>query len=243
MIRLCLTVMALAVVAEPARAAASAFDYSRSEFIVVSGGPALRKWEDLRRGNEQHDRWWGNFIRAARIRIQQIRRAHGPEARITWLVYRPAYAMRIPEDAARNADQPASFGKIESVRDAYNLKLVYFSSGADIITYLNSRPRRSIVNFEYFGHSNRDCFMFDYSAEISGASVAFLHETQLKQIRGSSFNPRATIRSWGCYTGQSFSRNWKKAVGIPMDGVDGKTDYSVIIDHVSLPRANGKWVR
>lgn len=243
MIRLTVAVMAVIALAEPGRAAGAAYDYARSEFIIVSGGPALRKWEDMRRSNEQHDRWWGNFIRSARIRIQQIRRAHGPEARITWLVYRPAYAMRIPEDAARNADQAASFGKIESVRDAYNLKLVYFNSGGDVITYLNSRPRRSIVNFEYFGHSNRDCFMFDYSAEISAASVAFLHKTQLKQIRGSSFHPHATVRSWGCYTGQNFSRQWKKAVGIPMDGVDGKTDYSVIIDHVSLPKANGPWVR
>lgn len=227
----------------PSQAQGQEFDYADSEFIIVSGGPALRKWEDLRRANDQHDRWWGNFIRAARIRIQQIRRAHGPLARITWLVYRPAYEIRVPEDAARNADQPASFSKIESVRDVYDLKLVYFSSGDDVITYLNSRPRRSIVNFEYFGHSNLSCFMFDYSAEISGVSVAYLHETQLKRIRGSVFSPKATVRSWGCFTGKSFSRSWKKAIGVPMEGALGKTDYSVIIDHVSLPVANEGWTR
>jgi hypothetical protein len=37
------------------------------------------------------------------------------------------------------------------------------------------------------------------------------------------------------------SRYWKKATGVPLEGVVGKTDYSVIIDHVSLPRANGYW--
>jgi hypothetical protein len=242
-VRLSVVLAAWLTLAAPGRAQGAGLDYGRSEFIIVSGGPALRKWEDLRRGNEQHDRWWGNFIRSARIRIQQIRRAHGPGARITWLVYRPAYVMRVPEDAARNADQPAAMSKIESVRDAYNLKMVYFDSGDDVINYLNSRPRRSVVNFEYFGHSNRDCFMFDYSAEISGASVAFLHETQLKRIQGSVFSPRATIRSWGCHTGESFSRYWKKAVGVPMEGAVGKTDYSVIIDHVSLPRVNGRWAR
>jgi hypothetical protein len=233
----------LAALAGAAPALGAGFDYGRSEFIVVSGGPALRKWEDLRRANEQHDRWWGNFIRAARIRVQHIRRAHGADARITWLVYRPAYEMRVPEDAARRADQPAALSKIESVRDAYNLKLVYFKSGDDVIAYLNSRPRRSVVNFEYFGHSNRDCFMFDYSAEISGASVAFLHETQLKRLRGQVFHPAATVRSWGCHTAESFSKYWKKAVGIPMEGAVGKTDYSVISDHVSLPRVNGRWAR
>ncbi len=243
MIRLVFGLVACGLLAEPVRAQNGAIDYSRSEFIILSGGPALRKWEDLRRPNEQHDRWWGNFIRSARIRVQQLRRAHGPAAQITWLVYRPAYEMRVPEDATRQADQPAAMSKIESVRDAYGLKLIYFSSGDDIITYLNSRPRRSIMNFEYFGHSNRDCFMFDYSAEISGASVAYLHESQLTRIRRGSFNPRATIRSWGCHTGESFSKFWKKAVGIPMDGALGKTDYSVIIDHVSLPRVNGRWSR
>ncbi len=223
--------------------AAPANDYSRSEFIIVSGGPALRKWEDLRRSNEQHDRWWGNFVRSARIRVQQIRRAHGDAAPITWLVYRPAYVSREPEDAARRADQPCTLDKVDSVRRTYGLKMVWFSSGDDVIKYLNSRPRHSVVNFEYFGHSNRHCFMFDYSCEISGVSTAYLHEDQLRQIRGSVFDRRATVRSWGCFTGQSFSRKWRQAVGVPMEGVNGKTDYSVIIDHVSLPKANGNWVR
>jgi len=243
MFRTLVVLVALGVLAEPGRAQSGGFDYPRSEFIIVSGGPALRKWEDLRQANDQHDRWWGNFVRAARIRIQQIRRAHGPSARITWLVYRPSYLMRVPEDAVRNAEHPAAMSKIESVRDAFDLKMIYFNSGDDVITYLNSRPRRSVVNFEYFGHSNRDCFMFDYSAEISGVSVAFLHESQLHRIRGQSFHPKATIRSWGCHTAESFSRYWKKAVGVPMEGAIGKTDYSVIIDHVSLPRVNGTWVR
>jgi len=242
-IRLVLVGVALGLLAEPGRAQGAAFDYARSEFIIVSGGPALRKWEDLRIARDQHDRWWGNFVRSARIRIQQIRRAHGPAARITWLVYRPSYEMRVPEDAARQAEQPAAMSKIESVRDAYNLKMIYFSSGDDLIAYLNSRAARSVVNFEYFGHSNRHCFMFDYSAEISGASIAFLHESQLRRLRGRVFSPNATIRSWGCHTAESFSKHWKKAVGVPMEGAVGKTDYSVINDHVSLPRVNGRWVR
>jgi len=225
------------------QAAAANWDYGRSEFIVVSGGTALRQWEDLRRPHEQHDRWWGNFIRSARIRMEQIRRAHGDTAKITWLVYRPAYEKRAPEDAARGADQPCTISKIVSVRDAYNLKLVWYSSADEVINYLNSRPRGSVVNFEYFGHSNRDCFMFDYSADISGASTAFLHETQLGRIRGSAFARNATIRSWGCHTGESFGRFWKKAVGLPMEGAIGKTDYTVITDHKSLPRVNGRWTR
>ncbi len=242
-VRLLWVGLGLALLARPGLAQDGRMDYGRSEFVIVSGGPALRKWENLRIPAEQHDRWWGNFIRSARIRIQQIRRAHGPSARITWLVYRPSYELRVPEDAARNAEQPAAISKIDSVRDAYDLKLIYFSTTNELVRYLNSRPRRSVVNFEYFGHSNRHCFMFDYSADISGASTAYLHESQLRQLRGGVFHPKATVRSWGCYTAQSFSRKWKQALGISMEGADGKTDYSVIIDHVSLPRVNGRWIR
>ena len=41
--------------------------------VILCGGPALRKWEDLRVEEDQHDRWWGNFIRASTIRIDEIR--------------------------------------------------------------------------------------------------------------------------------------------------------------------------
>jgi hypothetical protein len=224
------------MMAAPSPAWAAGWDYAHSEFIVVSGGPAARRWEDLRVKPDRHDQWWGNFIRSARIRIQQIRRAHGDAAQITWMVYRPAYERRVGEDAVRSADQPCTIDKILSVRDAYHLKLVWFYSGDEVISYINSRSPRSIVDLEYFGHSNRDCFMFDYSCEISGASASFLHESQCARLKGYPFARSATCRSWGCHTGESMSRYWKKATGVPLEGVVGKTDYSVIIDHVSLPR-------
>jgi hypothetical protein len=33
---------------------------AQGEYIVVSGGPALQKWEILREDDEPHDVWWGN---------------------------------------------------------------------------------------------------------------------------------------------------------------------------------------
>ena len=46
-----------------------------------------------------------------------------------------------------------------------------------IIDYLNAgRPRDQvkIAGFEFFGHSNRACFMFDYSNEVDSASKSWL---------------------------------------------------------------------
>ncbi len=70
------------------------------EYIIVTGGPALEKWEQYRVKNQRHDKWWGNFIRASRIRIDQLQRYYkgkGP-VNITWMVYRPGYVTRATED-------------------------------------------------------------------------------------------------------------------------------------------------
>ena len=49
------------------------------------------------------------------------------------------------------------------------------------------RDRVKIADFEYFGHSNKACFMFDYSSNVDSASKSFLHESQLRQINGWIF--------------------------------------------------------
>ena len=40
---------------------------------------------------QPHDNWWMNFVRASRLRIEQLRQQYGPSAQITWLVYRRGY--------------------------------------------------------------------------------------------------------------------------------------------------------
>jgi hypothetical protein len=208
----------LAVLAMAGGAAAQ-----QREYIIVSGGPALREWENLRKPGEQHDRWWGNFVRPARVRMQELKKQLPPTTTITWLVYRDAYVRRAAEDR-----QPlVSF--VESVRDTYGFRLGWFRTGDDVIQYINSgmdRRRVKIAGFEYFGHSNKYCFMFDYSSTIYGVSSSWLHEVDLRRIRSSAFAPDAYCHSWGCHTGESMSAAWKRATGVWMVGAIGKTDYS-----------------
>jgi hypothetical protein len=209
----------------------------RGEYVIVSGGPALRKWENLRRPGEQHDRWWGNFIRPARMRIQEIQ-AQDPGAIITWLVYRKAFVTRGAED------KRALTELVTSVRDKFRVRLVWFSSGNDIIAYLNNgqpRGRLPVSDFEFFGHSNKFCFMFDYSNAIYGCSEACLHENDLGKIRNGVFTRDAFCKSWGCHTGESMSKAWRKATGVPMIGAYGKTDYSNPLKVVLSP--GGHWTK
>ncbi len=210
-----LLILVLALVSASAQEA-------QREYIVVSGGPSLIEWEKFKA--EPHDRWWGNFIRSARVRIEQLRQQHGPTARITWLVYKPGYVRR-----ALRQDRSDLIGNITSVRDKYGVNLVFFSDTSQLINYLNSgmpRSRVKIASFEFYGHSNKACFMFDYSNEIDSASKVWLHETELNKIRRGLFTRDALVKSWGCHTGESMSKFWRQATGKRMIGAIGKTDYS-----------------
>ena len=203
-------------------AAISLAQAQSQEYILVSGGPALRKWEDYRRPGEQHDRWWGNFIRPARMRIEEILKKD-PNAFITWMVYHPSYVSRSEEE------KRSLMELVTSVRDKYRIHLIWFDHGGEIINYMNhgqSRGRTPICDFEYFGHSNKFAFLFDYSNGIYGASPAWLHERDLEGLRGGLFTSHAFCKSWGCHTGESMSKAWRKATGQPMWGAYGKTDYS-----------------
>lgn len=193
------------------------------EYVLVSGGPALMEWEKYK--PQPHDRWWGNFIRAARVRIQQLQKEHGANVPITWLVYRPGYIRR----SQRQDISDDLMANIISVRDKYKINLVWFDTTDQLLSYINygrPRDRVKIANFEFYGHSNRACFMFDYSNEIDSASKVWLHENDLRKIKRGIFTKDAFIKSWGCHTGESMSKAWRAATGKRMIGAIGKTDYA-----------------
>ncbi len=228
-----------AVLASLATPAAEAALNPNDEYILVSGGPSLVSHESFRREAHRHDRWWGNFIRTARFRIEQLQKASNGAVNITWLVYRPGYESRQAEDGQ------ALISNIESVRDKYKIRLVWFSSTDELIHYINSGQNRSSVKvsgFEFFGHSNKYCFVFDYSNYILGASRVYLHQSDLKRINRKAFARGAYCKSWGCHSGESFSAEWRRVMGVKMIGAIGKTDYSKIYEG-TLPfiSSGGRW--
>ncbi len=223
--------------AEPAAAAPAAVAINPNrEYVIITGGVSLWAWEKFKAA--PHDNWWMNFVRASRIRIEQIQ-AQIPSAQITWLVYRPAYVSRGRQDSK----DLLSF--IASVRDAYHVKLVYFDHAQQLLDYLNSgRPRATvkIADLEYFGHSNKACWMFDYSNDIDSASKVWLHEDELNKINRGIFTNDAYAKSWSCHTGESMSRKFKSATGVAMIGANGKTQYLTDeLPVISTP--GGTWTR
>lgn len=216
--------------------ATAAFAQQQTEYILVSGGPSLIEWEKYKAA--PHDNWWGNFIRAARVRIEQLKKER-PNEKITWLVYRPGYVRR-----AQRQDKTDLLSNIASVRDKYGVNLVYFDETDQLINYLNAnRDRVKISGFEFYGHSNRACFMFDYSNEIDSASKVWLHENELKRIHRGIFTRNAYVKSWGCHTGESMSKAWRAATGKKMIGAVGKTNYADghLRGWVPALSAGGRW--
>jgi hypothetical protein len=207
------------------------------EHIVVTGGVSLMKWEKYK--VQPHDNWWLNFVRASRIRIAQLRQQYGPSAQITWLVYQRGYERR------QSQEHESLFSIINSVRDKYGLNLIFFNSADQLCNYLNygsNRQNNKIATFDYFGHSNKACFMFDYSNEIGSASKVWLHENELKdKLHRGIFARDARVQSWGCYTGESMSRKWYQATGAKMIGAVGKTQY-MTNELPVLVSASGRWI-
>lgn len=214
----------------------------QGEYIIISGGPALEKWEQFRVPADHHDKWWGNFIRTARIRMDELNKSLGPETSLTWLVYKPGYDRRASEEG-----RPL-IGFIQSVATRNNANLVWYYTGKDVISYLNSGRNRAatkVAGLEYFGHSNKYCWIFDYSSQVLGASKAWLHENDFRFIQPTIFTANPYIKSWGCHTAESMSAQWRYYTRTKMWGAYGKTDYSEswknVLPHISTP--GGRWAQ
>ena len=222
------------VLAFAARAQAAA--KNNNEWILLVGGPSMHQWEQYKA--QPHDHWWANFVHAARLRTDQLRLELGPDAKITWMVYKQGYVDRASQE------HQDLIGYINSVRDKYNLNLVWFNRGPEVINYLNSGQNREkvrVAGFEYFGHSNKACFMFDYSSNLDSASKSWLHESDLTKIDRRIFARGVYAKSWGCHTGEEMSQRWHSATGTRMIGALGKTQF-MMEELPILTSQNGKWV-
>jgi hypothetical protein len=107
----------------------------------------------------------------------------------------------------------------------------------------NGQPRDQlkVIGFEYFGHSNRACFMFDYSNNIDSACKSWLHDSDLTKINRRVFARHAYVKSWGCHTGEEMSKKWYAATGTHMIGAIGKTQF-MMEELPILISEDGRWV-
>ncbi len=205
------------------------------ELIIVSGGPALRKWEKSK--VRTHDVHWGNFVDSAMTRMGQIKPQIKPGDVLSWLVYRPGYVRRSQEQGTD------LLAVIQSKADAIGVELFWFDTQAQFINYLNSGRNRSdqpILHMDFFGHSNKVNWMFDYSNEVDGCSTVFFHTRDFTKLARGIFHPKADLQSFGCHSGEYFTGKFANVTGTKMTGAVGKTDYSLGGMPV-LSTSSGRW--
>ena len=204
------------------------------ETIIVSGGVSLFIWERYKA--QPHDKWWMNLVRAAQIRIAQIQQAN-PQQPITWFVYHPAYISRSRQDGQ---DYTST---INAMASSMHVRLIWFDTAGQLLNYINGgqpRDRVKINDLEFFVHSNKACFLFDYSNIIDSASKVWLHENDLTRINRGIFTHDALVRSWGCHTGESMSSRFRVVTGVTMWGLTGKSQY--MTDELPVAAtATGRW--
>ena len=218
-----------------ALAAALLCPLAEAATVILTGGVALRSWEN-NRGPAAHDNWWANFVRASTVEIGLLR-AQNPKARITWIIFRPSYVTRGRENGIDYVSRVTDTGR------KLGVKLLWIDTAEQAFAAIAREGRREPINaFYYFGHSNAHAFMLDYSNRIIAASTQWMHEKDLaKHLSPELFHPQADCRSYGCYTGQSMSAFWKKATGVPLWGNTESTRYQPVGDG-KLPVGAGKWV-
>lgn len=209
---------------------------TRAGDVILTGGVALRSWENFR-GSNAHDNWWANFVRASTVKIGLLRESN-PNARITWIVYRPAYITRGKENNINYVSN------ITETAQKLKVKLVWVDTAEQAFRAVAAAGRAERMNsFTYFGHSNPHAFMLDYSNDMIAASTQWMHETDIeKYLTPALFMPDAECRSYGCYTGQSMSGYWKRATQVPMWGNLESTRYQPVGDG-KLPAGAGRWVK
>ena len=206
------------------------------EYIILSGGPSLMIWEKWK--VPPHDLWWQNFVRAGEIRIAQLEAEGVPAKDIVWFVYQPSFQTR------GSQDKKDYLSNISARAKALGVRLRYFRSSGEIYNYINAgqpRDRVKIADLEYFGHSNKACWMFDYSNQIDSASKAWMHEDDLGQINPAAFAPKAYVKSWGCHTGESMSQKFRRCTGAKMWGAVGRTQYNTDELPSLSESGSGKW--
>src|SRR6266853_3756253 len=108
---------------------ASAANRAKTEWVILVGGPSMYQGEKYKL--QPHDHWWANFVRAARLRTEQIQAQYGQDQMITWLIYRQGYEDRAVQEKQNLIEL------INSIRDKFGIHLIWFDRGREVIDYLN----------------------------------------------------------------------------------------------------------
>ena len=218
------------------------------EYVILTGGPSLTVWEKYK--TAPHDQFWGSF--RARLAHPLPATPEGERQRPERHLHVARLRGRLQVPVARRTTRTTSATSIPCATST-TCTWSRWTNGVQVMDYLNHGQDRGnrikVVDFEYFGHSNRCCFMFDYSSNIDSASKNYLHEDQLTSAEPVGVLPPRVREKLGLPHGREHEQaKFYDATGTRMIGAIGRTDFTNrdeafngIIPVLSSP--DGKWVQ
>jgi hypothetical protein len=228
----------------------SNFDPLGLNKVVVSGGIN----EDLE-SDRTHDLHWGNFVESAKTKVTESQRDLKDGEEVEWHVQRSSLIERAKNEGKSDdyytsqvsgmaSDLGVSLRWFDNTRE--------FVNGINSTSSGGARSGASLItDFTYYGHGNDKGLwltynrgqpgqilgttdmrspkdLVNYQQSHSGEDIAAVRG---RAISPSAFAPGATSTSWACNSGVSgsggsFIDSWHRALGVPMRGVVGRTDYT-----------------
>ncbi len=197
--------------------------------VVVSGGINKNLKTD-----PDHDKNWKNFITAAKLYIQKLKKKIGPGEEIEWHVEENSYRVReSSEDNLMEMRYESYYiNEIKSTAKSLGVKLVFYNGEKELINNVNGGGRQGndkISDFSFFGHGNSSGW---FTEGMSAGQGPLLTHDDIKLFMAGSFKVGCKCTSYACNTatkddsGNSFADSWKAALGLDMWAIRGRSDYA-----------------
>ena len=219
----------------------SAFDPYGLNEVTVSGGVN----PDTKADNT-HDNHWANFVKAADTKFSESARKSKEEQE--WLVQKSSLI-----DRAKNEGLADNFytSQVENIAKKDGVKLRWYNTTDDFVKMINTDPKGNdrsenqlISSFTYYGHGDKSGLWLTYEPGRNPGEV--LTQSDLPNpaqrsklisngyphsfIKPEAFAQNAKCISWACNSGtggkESFIDAWATSLGMPMDGIVGRADYT-----------------
>jgi hypothetical protein len=210
---------------------------SRPAFVIVSGGPGLRKDCD-----KKHDQSWSNYVDAILNAARTGQLLRKDEAKVVWMVYEPAYALRWQDDkirkllAVKDVEREGFHDylhKLQMRAQRYGFDYRPLTKAADFWDRLAGMQPNAVSRLWYFGHGQESLWLRlnhnsgcvaaapDPAEIISSMSIAARAPSLRNRIYRRPGSPRydrhAATKFYGCRT-SLFALEWAKAFGTFAEG-------------------------
>jgi hypothetical protein len=126
--------------------------------------------------------------------------------------------------------------------ERHGFELIFIRGANQLTPTLNTAKDDQIKKLEYFGHSNKNDFLLEYSSDIPGISTDSWgkENNDIGGIRKEIFASEGEINLYGCKLGVAggLGQEMKKKWGLKTIASYTTTDYITVVGDAWKPHGN-----